>query len=90
VDVGPASYRVFNPKPGIGLLAVVGPRHREPRKRRPREFVLICRPLALRRDWRPSLEVIRARQDETKQRETAAVQTQSDELAVDDDEGVFL
>ena len=65
MDAGPTSV-CYPPRP----------RHREPRKRRPREF---CRTLALRR------AVSSGDPSEARQRETAAVQTLGDGLAVGDD-----
>lgn len=75
----------LTPKPRVGLRVCCWPRHRQPRKRRPREFVLlqtvgVAEGLEAVSSGDPS----EARRD--KQRETAVVQTQSDELAVYDDE----
>lgn len=74
----------LTPKLRVGLRGC-WPRHRQPRKRGPREFVLlqtvgVAEGLEAVSSGGPS----EARRD--KQRETAAVQTQSDELAVYDDE----
>lgn len=74
----------LTPKPRVGLRGC-WPCHRQPRKRRPREFVLLQTVgVAEGREAVSSGDPSEARRD--KQRETAAVQTQSDESAVYDDE----
>jgi len=80
----------LTPNPGLAcwlLLALAtGSRGREGLE----SSFSACRPLALRRDWRPVSRSDPSEAGRDNQRETAAVQTQSDELAVYDDEGVFL